>query len=336
MKKLVPLCIAAILLALLCACSGGAKNAAQNPPSAEPAASAEPTATPEPTPPPLHVAFVNMQSQSGALFFQGANAQAAKLGIATEAYVGNALTAPGMYDALVVYAGEGFDFAKFVSELPEPIPVVVYDASRAASPTSALPDSGRFSYVYYDGTRALELMYEAALAYPPHDTPVRLLGLFETEDGRASELFDQLYMEGMVLPKDAYYIGAENEPDMSETIKGMLQFYCEYEGLADGVIAESERLALEALSVLKPRAPHDFEIFCADVSEEIVRAMRENPEIFVAAVGENLANAGRECLVIAQSMANGTPPVTKAMQPCVVRADVLTDELLLTEALFAE
>lgn len=292
--------------ALLCACSQGPGAR-----PAKPAQATEPTPTPEPTPPPIRLGYVNERGEEGVLFIEGLVAEASKRGILAEACIASASSA---YDVVVVCAAEGFDAARFASKPP----AVIYGGAEPASQTSAPP----YARVYYDGSNALSLAYDTALAFPPHDTPVRMIGVFESKDSPASVLFDELYEQGKLLPKATYYAdaGKDHEP-LSEWLADKLGENLDYEGMVDCLFAETDKLALEALSALQKHPRANMEIFCAQISAQTLASMKHNPKRFAACAGENLADAGRECLFIAEKMAGGMPPVVKTIQPAVVYAE---------------
>ena len=146
-----------------------------------------------------------------------------------------------------------------------------------------------------DNSQAITQLYEAILAYPPHDTPVRLLAMFESEMTAASEAFNTYMDEGKFLYKGTF-AEAESEMSKEEWIADRLERY--WPGMIDALIAETEDYALAAATPLITAERDDFEIFSFAMTERIVGMMQDKPEVIAAAAGINEALAGKAAMLL--------------------------------------
>lgn len=316
MKKLLTLVLA--LGMILSACTGGAGISGApiddgGAPGAQITPKPAPTLVPTPAPTPKrpHADIIISSGSDEALagrFAQLITDEAFARGMTSRTLQeGDALTDEA--DAVIVYAGRGFDYESFAGGVPASAAVVVYSEDDLASPTSASPTSAsrtsatptsaapRYSLLYVDSSRAVDALYESALTYPPHDTPVRLAGLFESEKSPAAVRFEELYMEGKVLPKARFY--ADGEETAMEWLPEFLSDFIE--GTVDGIVAENAELALQALRALKLEERGDMEIFCLESTPETSAVMLGAPEIFVTAIGTRIEPIALKCLEIAFS-----------------------------------
>ncbi len=322
MKKLLTLVLALGIISLS-ACTGGAAISGA-PAQAGDASGALPganAAKPEPTPAPTPIPTPKRPHVDIYISSGGDEAQANRFVelIADDAFArgmtsrtlqeGDALT--DECDAVVVYAA-AFDYADFADIIAADVPVAVYSEEEPAlaSPTSASPTSAtadaeavdeRFSLLYYDMSASIDALYESALTYPPHDTPVRLAGMFESEESPLAVRFEELYEEGKVLPKARFFANGEETP--MEWLPGFLGDFVE--GTVDGIVVETAELALEAFRALTLEGRSDMEIFCLESTKETTAAMFAAPDIFVAAVGGRIEPMAMKCLEIALSDEGG-------------------------------
>ncbi|MBR3842688.1 MAG: hypothetical protein IKM38_05375 [Christensenellaceae bacterium] len=146
-----------------------------------------------------------------------------------------------------------------------------------------------------DNSQAITQLYEAILAYPPHDTPVRLLAMFESEMTAASEAFAAYMDEGKFMYKGTF-AEAESEDSLEDWANDRLERY--FPGMIDALIAENESYALHMAEALKAAERDDFEIFSCVLTEKILGIMQENPELIAAAIGTNDALAGKAAMLL--------------------------------------
>ncbi len=99
---------------------------------------------------------------------------------------------------------------------------------------------------------------DAAIAYPPHDTPVRLIALLEKKGSPADDAFREGMKMGRVFPKATHY-GTDKQKALN-FMEDQLDAYVE--GTVDAVYAENEQLARAALDALSVRSRTDMEVFC--------------------------------------------------------------------------
>lgn len=288
MKKLTALLLISLLLA--CGCAQGTSAPAI----------ATPLATPSPTPTPApegwaatglgsapSLAFVDLgkDDQAAALFLAGAQAEAAAFGLE----LAQADSTDEDYDAYIVFAPEG------ASGLPENC--AVYSPEQLTG----------VSLIRYNNAEQTALSLQAALEYPPHDTPVRMLALFESEESEAAQQYAALDDEGKVFRKGTYYVEASAPEESEETeadekpsaqppeewvAKKLEKFI---EGTLDCIYAETPALAAAALEALSAAGRNDLlEIFTAGATLGSVQAMvLAKNGIYAGTVCVNSAYAGQ-------------------------------------------
>jgi cytidyltransferase-like protein len=96
----------------------------------------------------------------------------------------------------VVFLPEPADMAAIESAAAD-LPVTVYGIEKASVGDSV-------SQIYYSPGNETDMALGAALAYPPHDTPVRLILMFESADSASYAAYQKLCDEGKVFPKEVY------------------------------------------------------------------------------------------------------------------------------------
>lgn len=336
-KKTAALLTAAMLCIVMVGCS--AQPAAnESAPAGQSAASA-----PAPTPTPkvgleavfdkaeINIAVVsNGDEATSELFFEAATREAQSMGlkVTTEA-------AGSGFDSAVAKAAETADM--LVAFMPEEgsagalsglgIPAAVFTMGEADMPQE-------ISHLSYDQSKELDAAFSAALTYPPHDTPVRLILMFESGDSAAHEAYKALYDKGMIFPKETY-LAADSETEAGEWLTGKMDSFVE--GMLDAVFAEDPALAIKAYDVLKALGRTDMEVFCPGITPDVVSRMQENPEVFAQGIGRNDALAGMLCVRAALGMLKGGEAVTQAFEPAVINAaDIGADAVASLEGLDTE
>ena len=154
-------------------------------------------------------------------------------------------------------------------------------------------------------TVAEAAVLDLAIAYPPHDTPVRLFGLFESRESAACTAWQAAVAEGRVFVKGAYY-ASEAEESAEAWMAGRLERY--FEGMVDGIYAETAELAVAAAQALLAAGRSDMEIFCTGSSDALLDLMEAHPALVAAAYGVDEAEAGRMCISLAEQMLEGKTP----------------------------
>jgi hypothetical protein len=190
------------------------------------------------------------------------------------------------------------------------IPAAVFTVGGGSAPQG-------ISHISYDPAKELDKAFNAALAYPPHDAPVRLILMFESEDSAAHAAYQALYDQGMIFPKEKY-VAADSESSVGDWLTGKLEDYVE--GMLDAVFTENPALAAAAGDALAALSRTDMEVFCPGITPDIVSRMQESPDVFAQAIGRNDALAGMLCVRAALGMLKGGEAVTQAYEPMVVDA----------------
>ncbi len=292
-----------IALALLCCCLAlpclACGESGVLPPLETPAPT--PTATPTPTPTPQPVVAVWADGEANA-FFEGV-AAAAEDGVRTTLVPGgaeafSAFPFEGSCAALCCLTEPEPDYAPLLALSGRGVPVLCY-----ATAGQTVPE-GLFA-VRYDAAGAAEAAMEALLAYPPHDTPVRVIGLFSSREGDAFSVFSEYADAGKLLTKGVYAQSDKGADAPEAALEGLLKKY--YPGMLDAFYAETPALALAAADALSALGRDDAEVFCSSADEALLAGMLEKPALLAVAAGENPYYAGRLCREFAARLALGVP-----------------------------
>jgi hypothetical protein len=169
------------------------------------------------------------------------------------------------------------------------------------------------------------MAFHAALTYPPHDTPVRLILMFESVDSPAYAAYRALYEQGMIFPKELY-IASDTGKEPGEWLTAVLDSYVA--GMLDGVFAENARLAVGAHDALEALGRTDMEVFCPGVTPDVVSRMQKNPAVFAQAAGVNDALAGVLSVRAVLNMLKGEEAITQAFEPVLINAADLGEDAL--------
>ncbi len=334
-RKIWFICLALALLAFGFAASG-CRSASDPLMQASITPSSAPTPTPAPTPQPVIAVF-------------GAADQPEFCAGMAEAADGNAayeLTfIDGGVEALSDYAPAADAVAVlYLAEPPETlpkanVPLFVYDASGAflrlaqtpapsaddvpspslAAEKTPFPADG-VSFLTYDGSYCPLYALEAALAYPPHEAPVRLLGLFSGKESDAYALWQAASDGGRVFDKASYFLS--DKQSAADWMTEQLGAF--YPGMLDGVYAETAALAVAAVDALAESGRTDMEVFCAAADSFALVGMRAHPDLFVSAFGANLRLAGQTCLGYAEALLSGDSVPNKTLLPDAFTPDSIS------------
>jgi len=196
----------------------------------------------------------------------------------------------------------------------EPCVAIVYlSGAEATVPQAAIPvfvfaAEGQYvdaqvPHLSYVDTYAAETALDLAVTYSPHETPVRLIGLFSSEQSRAYTVWLKAADSGRVFSKaELFQIESIPEetpipkkyppsptpiPTLEERMTKLLSRF--YPGMIDGIYAETGELAVTAAGVLASLGRNDMEVFAASTSSNAESLLSP---LFVACVGLNAEEAG--------------------------------------------
>lgn len=295
--------------------------------SAETAASLSPSEEPTPTPTPktgieevfdksvITLAIVsNGDEAASALFFEAATQEAQSMGVTVTTTAAGSdfdtalAEAAQDADAVVAFLPEATEDTDALIELNKP--AAIFAAQKGSVPQG-------LSYLYYEPDGELDAAFNAALTYPPHETPVRLILFFESADSPAYAAYQKLYEEGKIFPKEIY-ITSDEETGAGEWLTAKLESYVE--GMLDAVFAEDAALAVSACDTLDALSRTDMEVFCPGVNADVITRMQSDPEVFAQAVGRNDALAGVLSVRAALQTLHGEDAVTQIFDPALINA----------------
>ncbi len=319
-KRFAALLTAALMCVMIAGCS------------VETAANEEPSSKPSATPTPkmgieavfdkqITLALVsNADDAASALFFEAAIAEAESLGVTvTTKATGNEFDlseAAQDADAVVAFLPQAMGEGTSLSAIDKP--VAVFEAQNGNVPES-------ISHLYYESDGELDMALNAALTYPPHDTPVRLIMVFESVNSPAYAAYQKLYDEGKIFPKEIY-IASDEELGVDEWLTAKLDGYVE--GMVDAVFAEDVSLAVSSCDALFALNRTDMEVFCPGVNNDVITRMQSAPEVVAQAVGRNDALAAVLCVRAALMTLHGEEAVTQAFEPAIINSADLGDDIV--------
>lgn len=248
-------------------------------------------ATPEPTaalPPNLLV----YGADGSAAFRAGVSEAAISADVAVTFVSGGlealASAAPDGPAAAVVYLNA------VAGELPHTrLPLYVYAADGQTLP-SAVP------HLTYRRDGADETALELAIGWPPHETPVRLLGLFTSPSSGAYALWCAAADSGRVYPKGVFFLEEQDVSAVNAWLSEQMNLFCP--GTLDGVFAETGALAIASLRHQQELVRDDYEIFSAAADADAPSFLSA---VLPAVVGADEAQAGSLCVAAALSLLAG-------------------------------
>lgn len=291
-------CTVAILLALLLSgCNAGGFSLLTTP-TPIPTPTSMPSPTPVPTPIPVIAVFGGDISRS---FIEGVSSYAQGKPYKLE-------VVPGEVDALSRYQPEGAAAAiVFLKDagvaLPETqIPIYAYAADGQSLPTNIK------RLTYGDINAAIDTL-NLAITYPPHETPVRMIGLFTSHTSHAHILWGRAVDAGRVFEKAVF---VENRTDQPIDEWLAEQFTVYYPGMLDAVFAETGALAISALQLLDSLGRDDVEVFSAATDTNADCSLSS---VLVAVKGADLYHAGELCCEGAQALLYGEEAKSDTILP---------------------
>ena len=295
MKRLLSIVIILLLLPL-CACSEGF--------SAAPAQSLAPGQTASPAPAPAL-----SKKQVIALF--GAEDAPAFVSGLTEAADASSVTieqVKGGIGAMTSYVPQGDTVAiVYLSGTEQSLPAVEFPVYAFAANGQSV--SGGIPYLGYDGTGEAKLALDEAIAYPPHLTPVRMIGLFTSQTSAVYTLWSAQKTAARVFAKEEFFADA-SETALADWLNEAMTRY--YPGMLDAIYAETGELAIAAADVLASLGRSDIEVFSAGSDTDVYNKLSP---ILVYAAGANLADAGAKCFAEASKLFAGEAAQSSILLP---------------------
>ncbi|MEN6339419.1 MAG: hypothetical protein ABFD03_04770 [Clostridiaceae bacterium] len=302
-KKAIVAELSLLLAVLLSGCGVfpvSASEATEAAPSATPVSLAAATPVPaEPTPLPEIVVFGAEASSS----FQEGVTSAAGQGQFAVTFVPDGVQALASYQpsasvCAIVYLDDAAQALPTVA-----FPVFVF-AARGQTSTGDDP------LLVYDQTGAAEETLELAIAYPPHETPVRLIGLFSSETSPAYAAWSAATASGRVFSKAEFFLDDLGMQSASIWFAEQLDAF--YPGMIDAVYAETGELAIAAIHQLRGRTREDMEVFSASTDANADLSLSS---LMPAIVGADLYRAGELCYENASALLLGETVESSVLSP---------------------
>lgn len=297
MKRMLSLLILSIFL-LLSACAGVSEPFPTLPPVADLFGTPSPSPTPES---PRVIAIFGAETSKD--FLEGVASAAKEANEAIEIR-----PVKGGVSALSAFEPEGETAAIVVlSDSSEQLPKSTLPLYVFAADGQSVADG--VAYLGYDNAEAAQIALEAALQYPPHLAPVRMLGLFSGQSSAAYTLWSDAKSAGKVFAKGEFI--ADN-PDTVLTDWLNESFAAYYPGMLDAVFAETGALAVAAADALASLGRDDIEVFCAGTDSQ---ALEKLSPILVCVVGANQREAGARCYTQTAKLLSGEPAQSGILLP---------------------
>ena len=189
-------------------------------------------------------------------------------------------------DAAVVYVASEADAQAAAAAQEKQIPVVAYNPMGFA-----LPDTvAEVRFAVSMPETAKDAM-ETAIAYPPHDTPVRMFGVFETMNGEAALVWNTFVSEGKVLDKGTFC--EADGGTLFAWFAGKLEDF--FPGMVDAAFVETPAQATELAKAMLAADRDDFEIFTVGTDAALSQLIAEQPRLLPATVQIDEEAAAAAC-----------------------------------------
>lgn len=165
----------------------------------------------------------------------------------------------------------------------------------------------------YDASGAAESALKRAIAYPPHETPVRLIGLFSSETSPGYTAWKAAAEKGSIFSKAEFFL---NDLEMLAASVWFAERLDEfYPGMIDAVYAETGNLAIAAVHQLRGRPRADMEVFsCSSDAEADLSLSSLMPVV----VGADLYKAGELCYESAAALLQGKTVESSVLFPSIL------------------
>ena len=279
--------------------------------------------TPAPTLTPKPRVIAVFGADDAPDFLEGVTSAAADAGIEVVAVKGG-------IEALSTYAPDADAAAiVYLTRKSQAIPAASIPVYAFASTGQSV--SGGVFYLGYDGANEAQLALTSAIEYPPHLTPVRMIGLFTSQTSAAYTIYANAKTAGQVLSKMEYFensiedsvddsaedstnnssgnstgnpTGTSTEVSPEAALAAWLSdaFSRYYPGMLDAIYAETGALAIYAADALANLGRSDIEVFSAATDAQ---AQMKLSQILVCVVGANEHEAGARCFAEARKLLEG-------------------------------
>ena len=206
MRRIIALLIVIILICMLAACSVSPQTLpAENTASASVQPSRNKELIEDMFGKKIKVAAVsNTDEAASEWFFSGVNQEAQALGVevqtkaAQEEYETQAQTfAKSGVDAIIVFLYNPVNaYDKLEAIANEGIPICIFELKKGGTTKD-------ISQIYYNTQTQEDMAINAALSYPPHDAPVRLLSMFNSKTSKVYTTYESFIKQGMIFFKRA-------------------------------------------------------------------------------------------------------------------------------------
>ncbi len=257
-----------------------------------------PAPSPVPSTPPVIAVF----GAEDAAAFQDGIRSAAK-----DTEVEIRMVAGGLH-ALASYPQQGATIAiLYLTEALESLPQAQVPVFVFAPYGQDVP--AQIPHLTYANSGETELALENVLTYPPHLSPVRIIGLFSGESSHAYALWSGAKATGQVYAKMEFFLDSTEEPLASWLTDA---FSRHYPGMLDAVFAETGALAIAAADALASLGRDDIEVFSAGTDSS---AAQKLSPILISAVGVDEKDAGARCFAEAVKLLSGEPALSGILLP---------------------
>ena len=347
MKKYFAVFTALLLLAALAGCqqvapvsgfpaSSDAPASAAPEPGASQPAPVSTDAPPQPTPEPAKtIAVISDVPEKIDVFVQGLSAglDAAEYSVVPisgklESAASEALQVHGTTAVVAWIAGDAYDAASVDKALQNVkdagIPLLVANRADMALSVDAPV------YTFSAAGNGCETFLDAAIAFPPHDTPVRLTGIFANESSPLRQAYAQYEDAGKILPKGEFYLSTLPAGDVSALQTWLAEHLEAYpEGALDAFVVEDGAAALAVSQALAQSGRKDkAEVFALDFGSDLLTEMRAHPNILAMCYGPNDYRMGSLCAADIPAALSGSAPSGQSLPLSLVYASALGDDLI--------
>lgn len=173
--------------------------------------------------------------------------------------------------------------------------------------------AGNVPLLVYDTSGAAEDALERAIAYPPHETPVRLIGLFSSETSPGYTAWKAAVAKGRIFAKAEFFLEDLEMQAASVWFAERLDEF--YPGMIDAVYAETGDLAIAAVHQLRGRTREDMEVFSASSDANADLSLSS---LMPAVVGADLYKAGELCYEGAAALLQGKTVESSVLSPSIL------------------
>lgn len=209
------------------------------------------------------------------------------------------------------------------SDLPElarlsnRYPVFLCAATRQTIPQGV-------SNLCYDQEMAPAETLQLAFDYPPHLAPVRMLGLFVSEESDAFQMWEKAVSDGLVMDRGVFLIEKDADdaqalaPAVNDWITARMKKL--YPGMLDCVYAETGALAVHVANSLLALNRMDAELFAAATDSGVCALMEQHPALIANVVGMDIVEAASVSVQSAVTLLSSQTTIERSLTPQVYPA----------------